>query len=50
MDGLCIVGHKKCKIRNWKEHSTSLSMEEVHDGGEGPRWAVVPMKKKKTPY
>ena len=25
-------------------------MEDVHYGGEGPHWAVVPMKKKKKKY
>ena len=42
----CVLSDiNKCKIRNWKEQSRD--MEHVHYGGEGPHWAVVPMKKKK---
>ena len=48
MDELCKFGDKK----NAKQELEGAfkgyrDMEEIHYGGEGPHWAVVPKKKKK---
>jgi hypothetical protein len=41
---LC-TDNNRCKTETWKEWSTTEL--NVHCGGEGPHWVVMPSKKKK---
>jgi hypothetical protein len=43
--GLTTLPHKKLPVRKPEMWPRKSLMEEVHYGGKGLRWAVVPMKK-----
>ena len=43
----CLLGNQKCDLgpKFWGMSIMEAKAQEVHYGGEGPPWAVVPMKK-----
>ena len=44
--GLTTPPREKLPVRKPKMSFRMYSLEEVHNGGESPHWAIVPMRKK----